>query len=310
MSQRKLLAIGLSYKSLEETSPLSGHTDAWKVIKEFHDDQRYNDFKLLTDDWEAIKEMDNWMELVSEPSDDEQAGENGENRNQYGGIIFPGNARKQNILDGIEWLVEDAEDGDELFFYFAGHGLQQEDTGSLKGDDDDDERLEDDHQDECIVAIDGEILDDELYAKMVENLKKGVRLIAVIDACHSGTILDLAYVEKEGELEEVTNPRKDSEADVVLISGSKDDQTSGEIAGRGLLTDGFLKTCREKLHSWEENPINYLDFLNELRFHVKLGSGEHQTVQLSSNKWFELTDPFPSLEKPVTMEDLEGSEED
>ncbi|KAF8377318.1 hypothetical protein HHK36_030693 [Tetracentron sinense] len=38
------------------------------------------------------------------------------------------------------------------------------------------------------------ILDDEINATIVRPLPKGVKLHAIIDACHSGTILDLPYL--------------------------------------------------------------------------------------------------------------------
>lgn len=37
------------------------------------------------------------------------------------------------------------------------------------------------------------ILDDDIYKMVVEPLKKGVSLVAVMDCCHSGTLMDLAY---------------------------------------------------------------------------------------------------------------------
>ncbi|XP_035542603.1 metacaspase-1-like isoform X2 [Juglans regia] len=39
----------------------------------------------------------------------------------------------------------------------------------------------------------GMILDNELHSTIVRPLKEGVTLHAIVDACHSGTILDLDY---------------------------------------------------------------------------------------------------------------------
>lgn len=51
--------------------------------------------------------------------------------------------------------------------------------------------------DETILPTDyqhaGQIVDDELNALMVRPLQPGVILHALIDACHSGTALDLPY---------------------------------------------------------------------------------------------------------------------
>lgn len=52
--------------------------------------------------------------------------------------------------------------------------------------------------DETICPVDfernGQIVDDELNRALVNPLLPGVRLHAVVDACHSGTILDLPFL--------------------------------------------------------------------------------------------------------------------
>lgn len=95
---------------------------------------------------------------------------------------------KENIENSLKWLVEDCEDGDSLVFYFSGHGLRQPDFQ-------DDET---DGFDETICPLDfiekGMIIDNDINNIIVKPLKKGVTLHAIVDACHSGTILDLINV--------------------------------------------------------------------------------------------------------------------
>lgn len=148
----------------------------------------------------------------------------------------------------------------------AGHGGQTEDED---GD-------EEDGYDEVIYPVDykaaGHITDDEVHHLVVRPLQAGVRLTAIFDSCHSGSMLDLPYVYStdgtqkepnlakeagEGLLDAVvhyargdttsaissafslaksvmrgksayerTKRTKTSPADVILWSGSKDDQTS------------------------------------------------------------------------------------
>ncbi|KAM7478980.1 hypothetical protein LguiA_027193 [Lonicera macranthoides] len=77
---------------------------------------------------------------------------------------------------------------DSLVFYFSGLGLRQPDF------------YQDEHDgfDETICRVDfkteGMILDNEINDTIVRPLKKGVTLHAIIDACHSGTILDLPLI--------------------------------------------------------------------------------------------------------------------
>ncbi|KAI5796894.1 peptidase C14, caspase domain-containing protein [Pyronema domesticum] len=94
----------------------------------------------------------------------------------------------RNILKAMHWLVMDAQPGDTLFFYYSGHG-----SFSADGAD----RDEADGYDECICPLDahvsGLIVDDLMHDIMVKPLKKGVRLTAMFDCCHSGSALDLPY---------------------------------------------------------------------------------------------------------------------
>jgi hypothetical protein len=65
----------------------------------------------------------------------------------------------------------------------------------------DDKEDEIDELDETICPVDfireGMITDNEINSTIVEPLKNGVKLHAIIDACHSGTTLDLTHVYKK-----------------------------------------------------------------------------------------------------------------
>lgn len=86
------------------------------------------------------------------------------------------------------WLMQGCQPGDSLVFHFSGHGSQQR---NYTGD-------EIDGYDETLCPLDfetqGMIVDDEINATMVKPLPHGVRLHAIIDACHSGTMLDLPFL--------------------------------------------------------------------------------------------------------------------
>jgi hypothetical protein len=91
---------------------------------------------------------------------------------------------KANIVRAAKWLVQGCSTGDSLVFHFSGHGTRHAD---LDGD-------ERDGYDEAIVTHDMQhVLDDELHALLARPLAEGAVLHAVVDACHSGTALDLRY---------------------------------------------------------------------------------------------------------------------
>jgi len=95
---------------------------------------------------------------------------------------------RQNIIDGFQWLLEGSRAGDSLFFHYSGHGSQVVDTD---GD-------EADGYDETILPCDykqtGQIVDDEIWDRLVRNVPPGCRLTAVMDCCHSGTGMDLPFI--------------------------------------------------------------------------------------------------------------------
>ncbi|KAL6878255.1 hypothetical protein ACP4OV_012425 [Aristida adscensionis] len=95
---------------------------------------------------------------------------------------------KDNIRMAMRWLVQGCSYGDSLVFHFSGMGVQV-------ADDDGDEV---DGMDEAICPLDsfqrGPILDDEINEAIVRPLVHGVKLHAVVDACHSATVLDLPFL--------------------------------------------------------------------------------------------------------------------
>lgn len=88
----------------------------------------------------------------------------------------------------LYWLVQGCQPGDSLLFHYSGHGSRQR---NYNGD-------EVDGYDETLCPLDfetqGMIVDDEINATIVRPLPPGVKLHAIIDACHSGTVLDLPFL--------------------------------------------------------------------------------------------------------------------
>jgi len=156
--KRKALLIGINYFGTK--NELRGCINDVKNLREFINTRHFNEtpetIRVLTDDSTSAEHK----------------------------------PTKENILKGIDWLVHGAHPGDHLFFHYSGHGSQVKD---LSGD-------EEDGFDETLVPLDfqkaGQIVDDELHDKMVKPLTKGIRLTAIFDCCHSGTVLDLPFVYK------------------------------------------------------------------------------------------------------------------
>ncbi|DBA75792.1 TPA: hypothetical protein ACH3X1_010200 [Trebouxia sp. C0004] len=97
---------------------------------------------------------------------------------------------RANMFEGFKWLAADARPGDSLVFHYSGHGSQTRDNS---GD-------ETDGLNETLCPCDfkqaGMIVDDELNNWLVNPLPQGCRLHCIIDACHSGSVMDLPYRSK------------------------------------------------------------------------------------------------------------------
>jgi metacaspase-1 len=95
-------------------------------------------------------------------------------------ILMNSSATKQNILQGLQNLINDAVPGDSLFVYFTGHGSNCPD---VSGD-------EPDAMDEILVSNDfwaGQYLLDDDIRSVLSTLPSGVILDEVHDCCYSGT---------------------------------------------------------------------------------------------------------------------------
>jgi hypothetical protein len=93
-------------------------------------------------------------------------------------------ATRQAILDAMrKYLVEEPAKGDVVVFYYAGHGSQRYNSKSTKPR----------HLDETIVPVDVnggafDIRDKEIARIFNGSLNKGVKLTAIFDSCHSGSV--------------------------------------------------------------------------------------------------------------------------
>ena len=149
---------------------------------------------------------------------------------------------KQAILNSIISLVQDVKDNNikEVWFSYSGHGYYMSNNN------------ENDKKDEVLVPLDHErngfIRDDTLYTLLVKELPKDCKLFSIIDACHSGTSLDLPYLYRTDEGIKEQRPQEDI-CKVLKISGCRDEQTSADayINGRyqGALTFSFIRTMND-----------------------------------------------------------------
>lgn len=93
-------------------------------------------------------------------------------------------ATTAGIVSRLEWLVDGARPGDELVFFYSGHGARMAEYG---------ENDEPDHLTETLVPYDFDwspehcVSDEQIYS-IYAQLPYDTRLLMLIDCCHSGSM--------------------------------------------------------------------------------------------------------------------------
>lgn len=196
---------------------------------------------------------------------------------------------KKNLLNALFQLV--ISYSDKLFFHYSGHGTRIFDAN---GD-------EADKNDEAIVPLDfaqeGIIIDDQLRGILCCMSPKSTMTI-VLDSCHSGTCMDLAYtiamqkktikkIVKGKPINTIVeqwdfikdNRNVETPGNVILLSGCMDAQYSADTfedgQSQGAMTCCLLRTLPK--------AKNLLELLLLLRRELER-SGYKQTAFLSSGK--------------------------
>src|SRR5262245_16404945 len=174
-----------------------------------------------------------------------------------GAMLLSPRATADAVTAALTSAAKQLGKGDILLLTYSGHGGQVRDTN---GDETDNDRM-----DETWVLFDRQLVDDELYG-LWAKFKPGVRILALSDSCHSGTVIKnfpafldggprtrfmprvvAAKVEEAHEslYKKIQKETKGSEkakvgASVLLISGCMDNQTSMDGDDNGAFT-GTLK---------------------------------------------------------------------
>lgn len=99
-------------------------------------------------------------------------------------VILDDRATASNLLERLNWLLEDASDGDERVFFYSGHGAQIPVYNVLG---------EPDSNLECLVPHDfawtpETMITDQQLVELYSQLPYGVNFMMVLDCCHAGGI--------------------------------------------------------------------------------------------------------------------------
>jgi len=164
---------------------------------------------------------------------------------------------KNNILEQLNGIVqfsnEHFDDKVFIFLAYSGHGTKMSD---LHGD-------EKDGEDEMLCPIDcdtvGFIDDDYMKKNFIDKLGSNVTIVVLIDACHSGTMLDLKYNYKcdASDSKIIQDNICETKCNIVMISGCRDNQTSADAymydsidkrtEFQGAMTNSFINCYNDNI---------------------------------------------------------------
>lgn len=215
-------------------------------------------------------------------------------------VLVDERATKENILNRIKWLLNNATEGDALLFHYSGHGSQVADRDGDELKDKMDEIL-------CPHDMDWEdnfITDDDLR-ELFENLPCGVNLELLLDCCHSGTgtremlginslPIELSFNPKfilppvdiacraDDDMEVKRLFKSSSSMNHVLFAGCRDNQTSADAYINGSYNGAFTYYLAKHLRDTQGN-ISREELIKRLRSSLKF-NGFSQVPQLECEK--------------------------
>jgi len=195
---------------------------------------------------------------------------------------------RARILKELTAILDKSTDIDKIIIEYSGHGGSVTD---LNGD-------EDDGKDECLFPIDfdedGVIVDDDLHALIQKHCHDKTQVTILIDACHSGTMLDLPVNYVYDERTQVMKSKKvvsveKRDLDVMLISGCLDTQTSADAWFDKKANGAMSKAFHHCLTKYPD--LSARDLVKKMNITLTKW-GYPQRPQLSCGKSVDITVPF------------------
>ncbi|MCG8460995.1 MAG: caspase family protein, partial [Holophagales bacterium] len=176
-------------------------------------------------------------------------------------VLLDQQATRSGISTALEQFLEQpARPGDDLIFYFAGHGSR------VRSDDPE----EPEGYDETLVLADAgagvpDLLDDELRRRLGRLLDRGARLTVVLDSCYSGSAargvpgrgrlrsaepLALPSDPRKGRRQP---PRLEDRTAALILAAAQETQQARETVGsdgeaRGVFTYALLRALGDARH--------------------------------------------------------------
>lgn len=177
---------------------------------------------------------------------------------------------RERILQVIDDTVAKLVPGDSLFFHMSSHGGQQACTDATESD----------GRDETVYGCDlRPITDNELKDHLVNRMPMGTSLYVVIDACHSGTSIDLPWMYVVGRPCKRESQDCERSANCVCLSACRDNQYAADSVDQQSQPAGALTAALLEVLYANHTGLLWRDLVAMLR-HLLKTRGYDQIPQL------------------------------
>ncbi len=190
------------------------------------------------------------------------------------------NMTRADILKNLENIAQEFVAGDIFVFYFSGHGYRLKDSNYYEN--------EEDKIDDALVAHDSLIVDNEIN-KALKQFNKGVRIVMIIDACHSGSMYKMIdSVEGLDNIELAKKASAQIDANLIYFGATSDRRTtSGDSDGSYFtqnLYDCFYQNITSDYRTFSEYLEGYIHSYREPTFYANESAKQSFIHQLFLEK--------------------------
>lgn len=167
----------------------------------------------------------------------------------------------RNIRQALDELVRSAEPGDYLVVHYSGHGTR---LPAETGDDDDT------GYDECIVPCDFNLINDDDFRDLVDQVPHGCRITIISDSCHSGGLIDEAKEQIGESYKNDTEEQEESGSSGFKLSSFLHKTAESALESRGIhIPSAFRYKNRDNEDEVEEEEEKDVAYEGDLQVKSK-----------------------------------------
>lgn len=193
-------------------------------------------------------------------------------------VSYDYKVKRQKCIRALENLYRNVEENSNILIYYSGHGSTQRSNNK-----EDNENI-----DQVLNLSDGSIItDNELRKYIVGNYptKKNIKVIVIVDSCHSGDVLDLNFqYEQINDISDrfitLRNIQTQKEKQIMLISGCTPSQSTVDGPQGGAFTRALYEVLKNPKKDRKITLLILYSLIVEKLSYLRLYFGVNQDPQI------------------------------